>query len=211
MKKKTVSIIVALLLGTVLLSACGHEHVWNEATCTTPKTCSECGETEGEALGHVWEEATCTTPQICSVCGETEGTALGHIWIEATYEEPKTCIVCNETEGEPLEMTLEYYFSVVSPESMNVINEQVNSLRETSSDVFSNIEVYFEENNICYVYTLSENSSIPDEAISQMTESLEESGRTAKELFEQQFDIPVEEIVQTFKKYDGSVIFSAVS
>lgn len=58
------------------LCACGHQHTWVEATCTEPKTCSECGETEGEALGHIWVEATKTTPKTCSRCGLTEGTPL---------------------------------------------------------------------------------------------------------------------------------------
>ena len=30
-----------------------HEHVWADATCTAPKTCTACGLTEGSALGHV--------------------------------------------------------------------------------------------------------------------------------------------------------------
>lgn len=34
------------------LAGCGCQHQWEEATCTTPKTCTQCGETEGEALGH---------------------------------------------------------------------------------------------------------------------------------------------------------------
>ena len=86
----------------LLLCACGHEHTWSEATCTTPKTCTECGETEGEVLGHTWVEATCTEPKTCSVCGATEGEALGHTWVEATCIEPKTCSVCGATEGEAL-------------------------------------------------------------------------------------------------------------
>lgn len=64
---------------TVTGSALGHD--WVDATCTTPKTCKVCGETEGEALGHDWNEATCTTPKTCSVCGETEGEALGHKYV----------------------------------------------------------------------------------------------------------------------------------
>ena len=53
-------------------------HKWNDATCTEAKTCSVCGETEGEALGHNWNDATCTEAKTCSVCGATEGEALGH-------------------------------------------------------------------------------------------------------------------------------------
>ena len=56
---------------------CTHE--WNAATCTTPKTCSVCGATDGEALGHNYVEdiidATCTATGTatyeCSVCGDS--------------------------------------------------------------------------------------------------------------------------------------------
>ncbi|MCM1221134.1 MAG: hypothetical protein NC548_42295 [Lachnospiraceae bacterium] len=89
-----------------MLTGCGHTHTWAEATCTTPKTCNECGETEGEALGHTWAEATCATPKTCTVCGETEGEPLAHTWVEATCAEAKHCNVCGETEGEPLAHTL---------------------------------------------------------------------------------------------------------
>ena len=77
-------------------------HTWVEADCETPKTCSVCGETEGEALGHTWVDADCETPKTCSVCGETEGEALGHTWVEADCVTPKTCSVCGKTEGEAL-------------------------------------------------------------------------------------------------------------
>ena len=38
------------------LSACSCRHEWTDATCTEPKVCSKCGETEGDALGHSWGE-----------------------------------------------------------------------------------------------------------------------------------------------------------
>ena len=75
-------------------------HAWVEATCDTPKTCSNCGLVEGEALGHAWVEATCEAPKTCSNCGLTEGEALGHAWSEVTCETPKTCSTCGATEGE---------------------------------------------------------------------------------------------------------------
>jgi len=81
------------------LSGCGHQHIWEEATCAAPKTCTECGRTEGETLEHVWEEATCAAPKTCTGCNATEGEALEHTWEEATYVLPKTCSVCNTTEG----------------------------------------------------------------------------------------------------------------
>ena len=42
-------LIVSLLLS---LTACGHIHKWQDATCARPKTCADCGETEGEKLPH---------------------------------------------------------------------------------------------------------------------------------------------------------------
>ena len=61
-------------------TSCGEPvgHTFSDATCTSPKTCSVCGKTEGNALGHSWSDATCTAPKTCSVCGATEGSALGH-------------------------------------------------------------------------------------------------------------------------------------
>ena len=60
--------------GNDVCTACGYkkgdvvcDHEWTEATCTTPKTCSICGVTEGEALGHDWKDATCTEPKTCGV------------------------------------------------------------------------------------------------------------------------------------------------
>lgn len=64
----------------VLLACNSHSHIWKDATCLEPKTCSECGATEGEALGHDWKAATCTEAKTCSRCGATEGEALGHEW-----------------------------------------------------------------------------------------------------------------------------------
>lgn len=99
--RRAVSIVLILCMA-LSLCACGHEHSWTEASCTQPKTCSECGATEGEALGHEWKEATCTEPKTCTRCGETEGAPLGHEWSEATCTEPKTCTRCGEKDGKPL-------------------------------------------------------------------------------------------------------------
>lgn len=100
---------VGALAICVMLTGCGHEHTWIEATCTEPKICSECGETEGEALGHTWVEATCAEPKHCSVCGETEGEALEHTLTEANYQQPATCEVCGTEVGEPLQADFEKY------------------------------------------------------------------------------------------------------
>ncbi len=79
-KEKNIKKITLLCLCTLLLAAvltgCGCDHAWTDANCETPKTCSECGETEGEALGHKWLDATTEAPQTCETCGLTEGTPI---------------------------------------------------------------------------------------------------------------------------------------
>ena len=87
------------------------EHVWVDADCTTPKTCSLCGKTEGEALGHSYGEAVETVAPDCTNAGEEQSTcsacgdvktetiaALGHNYVDGV------CSVCGEAQ--PLEITI---------------------------------------------------------------------------------------------------------
>lgn len=66
------------LILLVCLTACGREHIhsWAEADCLHPRTCTECGATEGEASGHDLRPADLFSPATCRVCGYTEGEAL---------------------------------------------------------------------------------------------------------------------------------------
>jgi len=86
----------------VYATAGGCQHDWKAATCTAPKTCKLCGETEGNVLAHSWIDATCTAPKTCSACKLTQGSALGHKWTDATCEAPETCSVCKLTQGDAL-------------------------------------------------------------------------------------------------------------
>lgn len=106
---------VGTFIACFMLTGCCMSHEWKEATCTEPKTCAKCGETEGEALGHTWVEATCAEAKHCSVCGETEGEPLEHTLTEANYQQAATCEVCGATVGEPLQADFEKYnFSYVT-------------------------------------------------------------------------------------------------
>ena len=105
LKEGAFTIQVSLLNGQYIGSASSTAvctHVWTEATCTAPQTCSICGATQGEALGHDWADATCTEPQTCTRCGATQGEALGHDWTDATCTEPQTCARCGATQGKAL-------------------------------------------------------------------------------------------------------------
>lgn len=65
-------IIITIALISIIFSmiGCKHEHEFSSATCTEPKTCLECGETEGKPLGHTVEIG------ICSRCGKKQKYAL---------------------------------------------------------------------------------------------------------------------------------------
>lgn len=67
------------------------DHIWQEATCTDPKTCSVCKTTEGMAKGHSITEATCYSPASCTVCGETLGDPVNH-----SYSYNAKCVYCGE-------------------------------------------------------------------------------------------------------------------
>ena len=104
MTKKTPRIIIStiisiiILLSTCLLLGCSHEHSWTSASCYSPKTCVNCGETEGDVRGHRWIEATCEKAKYCKDCGYTEGDLSAHQWIEATCEKAKHCKDCGLTK-----------------------------------------------------------------------------------------------------------------
>ena len=110
----------------VLTNGC--DHTWVDATCTAPKTCSECGMTMGGKLEHTYtdyvsnNDATCTedgTKTGTCVCGEKntiadEGSALGHkeetvvgkapTCTETGLTDGKKCSVCGVTTVEQSEI-----------------------------------------------------------------------------------------------------------
>lgn len=145
--KKKIAIGLIMLFLIALMSGCCLVHDWEMATCTTPRICSKCGETEGEALGHVWLEATCESEKVCSTCGETEGEALGHVLTEANYQETAKCSVCGESVGEPLEADFEKYDIVYEtqynvPYAYTTHCEENRDYTVTGTVMFSDFRVF---------------------------------------------------------------------
>ena len=68
---------------------------------TQTRVCVLCGESETSAiaaLGHNWKDATCTDPKTCLNCGQQQGTALGHSLGMIETDEGshwRTCARCN--------------------------------------------------------------------------------------------------------------------
>ena len=73
--KKLTSILLSLLTAVTLVACDGKEcnHTYDNA-CDV--TCNECG--EERTVTHDFNAADCDTPKTCSVCGATEGEATGH-------------------------------------------------------------------------------------------------------------------------------------
>ena len=65
----------------------------------------------GETLGHVhqWKDADCENAKTCTECGETEGEPLGHTSTEANYQDAPVCTVCGAVTGEVLQADMEKY------------------------------------------------------------------------------------------------------
>jgi len=147
--KKIICLVVLLAVMLSVIS-CGHEHEWEEATCTSPKKCISCGTTEGVALEHSYLLATCTKPKTCSVCNSTEGNALGHTYSKATCTIAKTCSVCKATEGSALGHNFDKGVCVVcSIVDSNAISDQLLLAGEAVKDL-EKLEEYC--NALTYTY-----------------------------------------------------------
>ena len=114
--KRILLFMIVVILALFTLSACeiiggtgkdpagekGCEHIWAEATCLSPKTCTNCGESVGGTADHDYSEATCTSAQVCKTCGIWYGLPLGHDYADANCTDPQICKVCGSTKGEPV-------------------------------------------------------------------------------------------------------------
>ncbi len=108
MKLAVYAMAVVLIMSALLgLVACdkGCDHQWQDATCTAPKTCKLCSETEGKPVAHTGGTATCTQKAACSVCGTEYGDVSEHEWVDATCAQPKHCANCTATEGSVADQT----------------------------------------------------------------------------------------------------------
>lgn len=85
MKKILYMVLIVICIST-LLTACGCEHQWTDATCSAPKTCTLCSKTEGSAEEHVAGDWSVTVEpvegnsgeraQLCNNCGTALATEV---------------------------------------------------------------------------------------------------------------------------------------
>lgn len=144
--RKRISIAVLLVICILMLAGCSCEHVWVEADCLNAKTCSECQETEGIALGHDWYAATCETAKTCARCAEIEGEPLGHTpgernevtdVVTCSVFTEQYCAVCNAlttSETTSLSTLVQDDLFLFTPEEFM---ERLTLIAEQHSDVFT--------------------------------------------------------------------------
>ncbi len=100
----------SLLIG-LSIAACRSEeptctHIWADATCTAPKTCTLCDAVEGDVAEHTWNagvvttEPTCTEEGVltytCSLCSQSRSERIdvrGHAFDGWTVDVEPTCTV----------------------------------------------------------------------------------------------------------------------
>ena len=144
MGKKVLFVAILISVLVLALVSCGHEHEWKKATCTDPKVCNICGETEGNPSGHSFKKATCKAPKTCSACGKTEGTVTGHNFTGATCKAPKTCQICGITQGDLAPHTTNQGRCGICHEFINLLNDDLQKIRiarNNMGDSFSKVRL----------------------------------------------------------------------
>ena len=93
-KRKLMVMFINTLMALCPLVSCSHtcSHIWEEATCEKPQTCSLCKEEKGEKLGHSYVDGK------CSRCGK----------IDENYVEPIVSFALEEKKKEIIKMANEY-------------------------------------------------------------------------------------------------------
>lgn len=134
--------VVAAVIVVLLRVWPRQQHTWEAATCVTPKTCTECGETEGEALGHAFTEASCTDPSACVNCGVIIEPARGHQWQE-TDDGGMVCSVCQERKAGDAESAKKIIFEAEEKAEAGRYREAIqildNAWKKTGNEVYYNL------------------------------------------------------------------------
>lgn len=130
-----------------------HTHKWKKATCTKPKTCKECGATEGNPLGHKLED--------------WKDDGFDSTFSERVYV--KTCSRCEKTiekKTEKVTSFLENEKLTICPDTYSKVFEK--RLRELNDSDFT---VHEEYDYKLTVYSINDSN---DEMAGQLSFSLKD-------------------------------------
>ncbi len=133
-------ILIIIILIIILSSTCNHD--WTESTCTSPKACLLCGDTEGEALEH----------------NVSENNEWNIDYDKAVNIKELTCSRCEEvveTQEEPITTFIERKCFTIYPYAFaNRFEESSSRLKNidysTKSEYTYDMPTYDEENYLYY-------------------------------------------------------------
>lgn len=141
---KTVSVdssVVTNWISKVYPGNAADNHVWAEATCTSPKTCTDCGATEGKPLGHNF------MPTVCTRCGmEASGQK------QDTPAETKPAVQDPEAEAEKLVTGLWKLDFIMSGETFEFIPYEGEIKFQINKDHSASITTADEKYSYDWVY-----------------------------------------------------------
>ena len=113
-------------------------HTFKDATCTSPKTCSKCGVTEGKEKGHLWgnwvtEIAAIVgndgiEKRVCSSCGESERRPIPAL--SETQDNSNKIWFTNEYNSAKKEYINNLNYSI------NLKQSEIDNLREEASALY---------------------------------------------------------------------------
>lgn len=95
MKKVWISLCVLVLC--LSCSGCCLSHDWAEASCTSPETCTKCGEAQGEALGHDKGEFVTTETDLVAAVAKYEARCTRCEAVMESKEETMSKLYDEET------------------------------------------------------------------------------------------------------------------
>ncbi len=125
--KSSVIITFVLIVGLALiLTACGCNHEWLDATCISPKTCNLCGATEGEKIEHNYVYSSCLSPEKCSVCGDIKDfESVGHNFVNG---------ICSRCKAEDPDSKLSNKFDEILATGRNSNGDYYEIVANKSED-----------------------------------------------------------------------------
>ena len=169
----------------------GHPgHDFAPATCTTPKTCSRCDATEGDALGHdfadVWSSNATKHWHACSRC-DVKGDEAEHTPDReaATETDPIKCSVCDYVITPALglqEYTVDLPFSLAvkltgdEKPAKETFKFEIYDLGvedaefEILNDSITAENIAFDENGVAFIEGIIKIKVIGEEQLSNLTE-----------------------------------------
>lgn len=127
-------------------SGCNHEktevivasHSWQNATCTDPKKCSKCGETEGQALGHSDNGGTCSrcgkklSIDMNTKVGKPVETGFGFCYYKNSADGIKLCWQAENISGKTVKyytVTVYFYNSVDDPACSEITGKASKTIK----------------------------------------------------------------------------------